>query len=272
MKRITVLVDLWVALVYGFMYLPIAVILLFSLNASEIIAFPLQGFTTHWYEEVFNDTRLAGGLGITFMISIPVAAIATILGAMAALALTRYQFRFRVAFLALLLVPFLIPKVILAVSHLILLSELGIERSLLTVIAAQTIIILPFTTLVIASVLIRIDRRIEEAAADLGADRLGVFRRVTFPLSKNGLMAASFVAFVLSSSEYVLTSFVSGRDQPLSILVASDFRFNISPSLDALALLIVLANIALIGISEVIRAQSRRSGVVRTPDARAIRP
>ena len=258
MKRATVLVDLWVGLVYGFMYLPIAVILLFSLNASEIIAFPLQGFTTQWFREVFTDTRLAGGLRITFMISIPVALLSTVFGAMAALALTRYRLKFRVAFLALLFVPFLIPKVILAISHLILLSELGIERSLLTVIAAQTIIILPFTTLVIASVLIRIDRRIEEAAADLGADSFDVFRRVILPLTKNGLMAASFVAFVLSSSEYVLTSFVSGREQPLSILVASDFRFNISPTLNALVILIVLANIILIGIGEFARLKTRR--------------
>ncbi len=258
MKRATVLVDLWVVLVYGFMYLPIAVILLFSLNASEIIAFPLQGFTTQWFREVFTDTRLAGGLGITFLVSSPVALLSTVFGAMAALALTRYRLKFRVAFLALLFVPFLIPKVILAISHLILLSELGIERSLLTVIAAQTIIILPFTTLVIASVLIRIDRRIEEAAADLGADRFGIFSRVILPLTKNGLMAASFVAFVLSSSEYVLTSFVSGRDQPLSILVASDFRFNISPTLNALAILIVLANIILIGIGEFARLKTRR--------------
>ena len=258
MKRATVLVDLWVVLVYGFMYLPIAVILLFSLNASEIIAFPLQGFTTQWFREVFTDTRLAGGLRITFMVSIPVALLSTVFGAMAALALTRYRLKFRVAFLALLFVPFLIPKVILAISHLILLSELGIERSLLTVIAAQTIIILPFTTLVIASVLIRIDRRIEEAAADLGADSFDVFRRVILPLTKNGLMAASFVAFVLSSSEYVLTSFVSGREQPLSILVASDFRFNISPTLNALVILIVLANIILIGIGEFARLKTRR--------------
>lgn len=258
MKRATVLVDLWVVLVYGFMYLPIAVILLFSLNASEIIAFPLQGFTTQWFREVFTDTRLAGGLGITFLVSIPVALLSTVFGAMAALALTRYRLKFRVAFLALLFVPFLIPKVILAISHLILLSELGIERSLLTVIAAQTIIILPFTTLVIVSVLIRIDRRIEEAAADLGADSFDVFRRVILPLTKNGLMAASFVAFVLSSSEYVLTSFVSGREQPLSILVASDFRFNISPTLNALAILIVLANIILIGIGEFARLKTRQ--------------
>ncbi|MBN9025099.1 ABC transporter permease [Kaistia sp. MMO-174] len=251
-------VDAWVWLVYGFMYLPIAVILIFSFNDSEMIAFPLRGFTTHWYQAIFADTRLTGALGLTFLVSLPVALASTLLGAMAALALTRYRLRFRVAFLVMLFVPFLIPKVILAVAQLILLSELGIERSLWTVIAAQTIIILPFTVLVIASVLIRIDRRLEEAAADLGASGVSIFRRVTLPLMKNGLLAAYFIAFVLSSSEYVLTSFVSGRSQPLSILVASDFRFNISPTLDALALLIVLANLLLIGLGEFARLKARR--------------
>ncbi|ATN37541.1 ABC transporter permease (plasmid) [Rhizobium sp. ACO-34A] len=248
---------LWVWLVYGFMYLPIAVIALFSFNASEIIAFPLQGFTLHWFGQVLADKRLTGGLGLSFLVSVPVAALATFFGGMAALALTRYRLRYRGLLFAIILLPFLIPKVILAVAQLILLSELGIGRSLLTIIAGQAIIILPFTTLVIASVLMRIDRRLEEAAADLGASAWSAFRRVTLPLMKNGLLAAWFIAFVLSSSEYVLTSFLSGRSQPLSILVASDFRFNISPALNALALMIVVANLVLIAIGEFARLRSK---------------
>lgn len=258
MTKTARLVIIWVWLIYGFMYLPIAVIAIFSFNASNIIAFPLQGFTLHWYGDVIADARLTGGLGTTFLVSIPSALLSTLLGAMAALALTRYRLRFRPAFLVVIFIPFLIPKVILAVAQLILLSELGIERSLFTIVAAQTVVILPFTTLIIASVLMRIDGRLEEAAADLGAGRFSTFRRVTLPLMKNGLMAAWFIAFVLSSSEYVLTSFVSGRRQPLSILVASDFRFNISPALDALALMIVAANITLIGIGEFARLRARR--------------
>lgn len=247
----------WMWLVYGFMYLPVAVIALFSFNASEIIAFPLQGFTFRWFGQVLADARLTGGLGLTFLVSVPVAALSTLFGAMAALALTRYRLRYRGLLLAIILLPFLIPKVILAVAQLILLSELKIERSLLTIVAGQAIIILPFTTLVIASVLMRIDRRLEEAAADLGASAWSAFRRVTLPLMKNGLLAAWFIAFVLSSSEYVLTSFLSGRRQPLSILVASDFRFNISPALDALALMIVAANLALIAFGEFARARAK---------------
>lgn len=242
--------------VYGLMYLPIAVVAIFSLNASEMIAFPLQGFTLDWYRDVLHDGRLLGGFGITLLVALPTALLSTVLGAMAALAATRYAFRGKPLFLLLLAVPFFIPKIILAVSHLILLADLGIAKSLLTIVIGQSLIILPFTTLVVASVLIRVDRRIEEAAADLGAGGWDIFARVQLPLMRNGLVAASFIAFVLSSSEYVVTSFLSGRIQPLSILVESDFRFHLSPTLDALAILIVMLNVALVALGELIRHRS----------------
>ncbi|GHF42721.1 ABC transporter permease [Seohaeicola zhoushanensis] len=248
----------WTLLVFAFMYLPVAVVLLFSLNDSEIIAFPLQGLTLDWYREVVSDPRLARGFGITMMVAAPVAVLSTLLGALAALALTRYDMRFKAAFAALLLVPFLIPRLILAVGQLIVLSDLGIARSLVTVVLGQTVVILPFTSMIIASVLMRVDRRLEEAATDLGASAWSVFRRVTLPLMRNGLIAAMFIAFVLASSETVLTTFVSGRQQPLSLLVASDFRFAISPSLNALAVLIVFGNIALVLLGEAVRRRSLR--------------
>ncbi len=247
------LLKSYVIAVYAFMYLPIAIVALFSFNASELIAFPLQGFTTEWYKEVLQDSRLLGGFGVTLMVAIPTAVIATVLGAMAALAATRYQFRAKPPFLLLLAIPFFIPKIILAVADLILLAQLGIAKGLVTIVIAQALIIMPFTTLVVASVLIRIDRRIEEAAADLGASGWAIFRRVQLPLMRNGLIAALFVGFVLSSSEYVVTAFLSGRTQPLSILVASDFRFHLSPTLDALAILIVILNMALVAIGEFVR-------------------
>jgi ABC-type spermidine/putrescine transport system permease subunit II len=246
----------YVVFVYGLMYLPIAVVAIFSLNASEMIAFPLQGFTLDWYRQALGDGRLLGGFGITMRVALPTALLSTALGAMAALAATRYAFRGKPVFLLLLAAPFFIPKIILAVSHLILLADLGIAKGLLTIVIGQTLIILPFTTLVVASVLIRIDPRIEEAAADLGADGWSTFLRVHLPLMRNGLVAASFIAFVLSSSEYVVTSFLSGRTQPLSVLVASDFRFHLSPTLDALAILIVMLNVLLVAIGEVIRRRS----------------
>jgi ABC-type spermidine/putrescine transport system permease subunit II len=129
-----------------------------------------------------------------------------------------------------------------------------------TIVAAQVLIILPFTSLIITSVLIRLDGRLEEAAADLGASAWQIFRRVQLPLMRNGLIAAAFIALVLSSGEYVVTAFLSGRVQPLAVMIASDFRFSLSPSLNALAALVVLANIVVIAVSETIRWRARRSG------------
>ncbi len=250
--------GLWTAAVFAFMYFPVAVVALFSLNDSAIMAFPLQGFTTAWYAEVLGDGRLAGGFAVTLAVALPVAVIATLLGALAALALTRSRMRGKGAFAALLALPFLVPRLILGVAMLVVLAELGVARGLGTVIAGQVIVILPFTVLVIASVLMRIDPRLEEAAADLGASGWSVFARVTLPLMRNGLVAALFVAFVLSSSEVVVTTFLSGRAQPLSLLVASDFRFAISPALDALAVMIVAGNIALVLAGEALRRRGAR--------------
>lgn len=258
MFRASALAASWTLLIFAFMYFPVAVILIFSLNDSEIIAFPLQGLTLRWYESVVSDGRLGGGFATTLMVAFPAAILSTFLGALAALALTRYEMKLKLVFAILLLLPFLIPKLILAVAQLILLSELGVARNLVTVTLGQVIVILPFTTLVVASVLVRIDRRLEEAAVDLGASAWSVFRRVTLPLMRNGLVAAMFIAFVLSSSEVVLTTFLSGRAQPLSLLVASDFRFAISPALNALAVLIVTGNIALVLVGEAIRRRSER--------------
>lgn len=247
----------YVGLVYAFMYLPVAVVALFSFNSADMMAFPITGFTLSWYDIVIHDGRLLGGLANALMIAAPTALMATALGAMAALSLTRHRFRGRTAFAAMLIVPFFIPKIILAVSDVIVMSVVGIPHGVAAIIAAQSLIILPFSAMVIASVLLRLDRRLEEAAADLGASAWQVFTRVQLPLMRNGLVASFFIAFVLSSSEYVVTSFVSGRTQPLAILVASDFRFHLSPKLDALATLIVLANILLVAASELVRRRAK---------------
>lgn len=247
----------WVYLVFGFMYLPIAMILLFSVNDADVMAFPIRGLTSAWYADILSDARLGGGFLTTLFVAFPVAILSTLFGASAALALVFYPVRWRGLFAAALLLPFLVPRLILAVAQLILFKEVSVDRSLWTVIAGQSIIILPFSTLIIASVLIRLDGRLIEAAADLGASGWSSFRRVVLPLMGNGLLASWVIAFVLSSSEYVLTAFLSGREQPLSVLVASDFRFNLSPSLNALAVLIVFGNIALVVLAEAIR---RRSG------------
>jgi len=252
------LLQVHAGLVYGFMYAPILLMGLFSLNSAKYMTFPLEDFTLAWYGQVLSDARLFGGLAVTFMVAIPVTLITTVLGVMAALALTRHDFRFKAVYIGLLVLPFFIPKIIFAVALVTFLGEVGIAKSLVTVWLAQSVIILPFATVIIGSVLWRGDPRLEEAAADLGATGWQAFRLVTLPLMKNGIMAAAFVGFVLSSAEYTVSFFTSGRVQPLSVLVASDFRFNLSPTLNALAMLIVLFNVVIVVLSEVLRRRAVR--------------
>lgn len=243
-------------IVYGFVYLPIMLMGLFSLNSSDIIAFPLTGFTLEWYDQVLHDQRIFKGLLTTMAVAFPVTIITTTLGSMAAIALTRYQFRFKTLFMALLVLPFFVPKLIFAIAQVTFLNDIGISKGLPTVWISQSLIILPFVTVVIASVLFKMDRSLEEAAEDLGASSWQSFRLVTLPLMKNGIMAGSFISFVLSNAEYTVSFFTSGRVQPLSVLVASDFRFHLSPSLNALAMLIVVFNIFVIVVSEWFRRRT----------------
>lgn len=240
-------------LTYGFIYLPIMLMGLFSINSSELIAFPLKDFTLSWYAQILQDSRILKGLLTTMAVAVPVTAITTILGSTAALALTRFSFRLKPLFAALLILPFFVPKLIFAIAQVTFLNDVGIDKGLMTVWISQALVILPFVTIIIASVLYKIDKSLEEAAEDLGAKPLTTFRRVTLPLMKNGIMAGAFISFVLSNAEYTVSFFTSGRIQPLSVLVASDFRFHLSPSLNALAMLIVVFNICIIITSEWVR-------------------
>ena len=251
------LLKSYFVLIFMLMYLPVAVIALFSFSSSDFMAFPITGLTLDWYAEAIGDRRLLGGFLNTLTIAAPTAVISTTLGAMAALALTRFAFRGRLLFAVLLVVPFFIPKIILAVAEVIAMSLTGVSHGIGAIIAAQSLVILPFSVMVIASVLIRLDRRLEEAASDLGANGWQVLTRVLLPLMRNGLIASFFIAFVLSTAEYVVTSFVSGRTQPLSVMIASDFRFHLSPKVYALATLIVLGNLLMVAISELVRRRAK---------------
>jgi spermidine/putrescine transport system permease protein len=243
-------------LFYGYVYLPIMLMGLFSLNSSDIIAFPLRGFTLEWYNNILHDQRIFKGLLTTLAVAFPVTLITTVLGSMSAIVLTRHKFKLKTLFLGLLILPFFVPKLIFAVAQVTFLNDVGISKGLYTVWISQALIILPFVTVIIASVLFRMDKALEEAAGDLGATPLQTFRLVTLPLMKNGIMAGAFISFVLSNAEYTVSFFTSGRAQPLSVLVASDFRFHLSPSLNALAMLIVFFNIMIIILSEWFRRKN----------------
>ena len=259
MTRRSILV---LALAVAFLYLPIAVLAVFSFNASRLMAFPLSGFTLDWYRSLAGNTKFQGGFVTSFLVAQPVGILSAALGLSGALALVSARRVARLCLAALLLVPFLVPKTVLSIAQSMVLARLGLDRGAVTLITAQTIVAVPFTTAIITSVLARLDPRLEEAARDLGATPWVCFRRITFPQIKPAVTAAYSVGVILSLADLTIGLYLAGRTQPLSLIVASEFRRELSPDLNAMQVS-VLALTALIvvlteGYDRVSAARRRR--------------
>ena len=248
---------LWLGLVGAFLYLPLLVLAGFSFNAGRLMAFPFSGFSLAWYGQVLHDPVLLHGLWTSFWIAQPVGVASAALGTCAALALTARRFRWRLAFAAILAVPFLVPKGVLGVALVMVISRIGLERGALLLMTAQTLTILPFATVILASVLVRMDPRLEEAARDLGATPWQSFRRVVLPQLRGGIGAAYSVGVILSLSDLALCLFLAGRTQPLSLIVASAFRRELSPELNAMQVIVLAATVLVVVVSETARRRTR---------------
>lgn len=241
------------------LYLPIAILAIFSFNASPLMAFPLSGFTLEWYRHLSGNTAFQSGFVTSFLIAQPVGILSAGLGLLAGLALTSPRLRWRAAFVGLLLIPFLAPKTVLSIAQAMIISRIGIDRGPLVLILAQTLVILPFTTALITSVLMQLDPRLEEAARDLGATPWRSFRLVVMPQIKSTVLAAYSVGVILSLGDLTIATFLSGRVQPLSMIVASQFLRQLSPDLNAMQVVILALTAALIAITEIYRWQRRRT-------------
>jgi spermidine/putrescine transport system permease protein len=248
------------AAVLIFLNAPVVVLMIFAFNDSPI-AYTWTGFTFRWFEELASD-RILVTWGHSFIVSVCVVIASTIIGTMAAYGLVRYSFKAKPLVLALIFIPIIIPRMIVGIAVLLMLNYLGVPRSLFTVGLGQTFYVLPFVIIVAASVIMTFDRRLEEAALDLGARPWTVFRRITLPLIKNGVYAGALVAFILSFSEFTISYFLSGTKQTLPTLIYSEFRFLITPKINALSTTIVIITVIFTIGAELMR-QRRALGVQR---------
>ena len=242
------------------LYLPLAVLLLFSFNDGTALSFPLRGFTTDWYKGMLDNPQLLGSARNSAVVGVGVGTAATILGTLAAIALVRFKFRGKTAFLMVAVLPLLVPYLILGVALLILFSAVGLDRSLLTVGSAHVVVAIPYAVLIVASRLVGFDRHLEEAAYDLGASYPYFLRRVLIPLIAPAMLAAWLVAFTVSFDEFVLASFTVGREPTLPVFIFGQLRFaNRFPQVVALATTVMIASLGLVLLAERLqRAWTRR--------------
>jgi spermidine/putrescine transport system permease protein len=252
------------ALVVAFLYAPIVILLIFSFNDSDFPSFPLSGFTLRWYHQFLVNGDLRASLETSALIAAMTSVGAVVLGVLSSIALVRRRFRGKAAASALLLSPLVIPYVVFGISLLLLFHQLGVPRSLFTVVIGHIVITLPYAILVLVPRLEQIDESLEEAAYDLGASRLRTFRSVTLPLILPAVLSAFLIAFTTSFDEYAVASFVVGSRSTFPIYLYSALRFPSQlPQVIAVAVVVLIISLTVVVAAELgRRVAERRVGVV----------
>ena len=242
-------------LLYLFMYAPLLVLMVYSLTPTEY-GVAWEGFTLKWYRAVFANENIQKALWISLTVAIPCVVISTAIGTITALTLYRSKFMGRALFQGALYVPLIMPDLIIGVALLLFFSTIKLHLGVFTILMAHVSFSIPLATLVIIARMQRLDRTLEDAAMDLGADEWTTMWKVTLPLLKPGIVAAALLVFPFSFNDFVITFFVSGiGSSTLPIRVYSMIRLGVSPMINALGTLIVLVPLIVVIIAT--RLQNR---------------
>ena len=232
---------------YAFLYVPLAVVVLFSFNDSLLNA-GWVGFTTKWYKQLFEDADMLGAARVSLTIAIVSAICSTVLGTLAGIALQRYKLRF-LAFLV--VTPVAMPEILLGVSLLIFFRQmLDLTLGYLSILIAHITFSIGFVALVVRVGLAGLDASIFEAARDLGASPWRTFRRITFPLILPSVIAGFLVSFTLSIDDFVITFFTAGVGvTTLPLQIYSMIKTAVTPEVNAVSTLLMALTLTLIGIA-----------------------
>jgi putrescine transport system permease protein len=220
-----------------FLYLPIVILVIYSFNGSRLVTV-WGGWSLRWF---FNDSAMIEAAWMSLRIAALSATIATLLGTLAAVGLSRGEsFRGRTLFSGMLYAPLVMPEVITGLSLLLLFVALNIERGFWTVTIAHTTLTMCFVAVVVQSRLGSLDRSLEEAAMDLGCDPVRAFLMVTLPLIIPAIAAGWMLAFTLSLDDLVIASFTTGPGSAtLPIRIYSEVRLGVKPEINAICTLVI---------------------------------
>jgi len=249
----------YAAAVYGFLYLPIAVLAVYSFNAGGVGGFPPRHLTLSWYQTLFQDDAIWETLLNSVEVAIVAVAISIALGLLAALALDRASFPGKALFRRLVLLPLILPGIITGLSLLMFFVALGIKLSLVTITLGHGTALISVATTEIFAGLQKLDRAQEEASLDLGAGHLTTFWRVTLPNLRVSMIAAALLIFTLSLDEIAVSFFLIGRNNTLPLEIWSRLRRGITPEINAISTIILLFSIILILVWYQLRRRSERA-------------
>ncbi len=258
-------------LTYLFLYAPIVILILFSFNNTRSLAI-FTGFSTAWYAELGRNDELLAAARNSLVVGLLSTIGATVFGTLTAMAMDRYRFRLRTAFDANLYLPLVIPEIVLGIALLLFFNQallpflglLGIRAGtgLGTITISHIGFNIPFVYIVVRARLADFDRRLEEAAQDLGANEWRTFRRVTLPLLMPGIIGGALLAFTLSLDDYLITFFTKGvGSTTMPLYIYSLVRRGVNPQINALSTLLLAGSMGLVLLS--LAAQSGGPAVAR---------
>jgi spermidine/putrescine transport system permease protein len=248
------------ALVFGFLYLPVIILIIFSFNDTRSVAV-FTGFSTQWYSKLSQNTELLESARNSLLVGLITTIVATAIGTLTAIAMDRYRFKLRTAFDANLYLPIVIPEIVMGISLLLFFNQalfpflqnvFGIRATtgLHTITMSHIAFDIPFVYVIVRARLADFDRTLEEAAADLGADEWNTFSRVTLPLLMPGIIGGALMAFTLSLDDYLITVFTKGiQDQTMPLYIYSLVRKGVTPEINALSTALLVGSIGLVGLS-----------------------
>jgi len=230
-----------VALGLAFLYLPIAILVIYSFNASRLVTV-WGGWSTRWYVALLDDSAMLQAAWTSLRIGFLSATVATVLGTLAAVALVRGgRFRGRLAFSGLVYAPLVMPEIIIGLALLLLFVAVDVDRGFWTVTVAHSTVTMCFVTVIVQSRLLSFDMSLEEAAMDLGCPPLKAFLTVTLPLIYPAVAAGWMLAFTLSLDDLVIASFTTGPGSTtLPIRIYSEVRLGVKPEINAISTIMIM--------------------------------
>lgn len=236
------------------LYSPIIILPIFAFNDNTVVSFPLKGFTTKWFAEMWADPNLRIALENSLVIALSTATLATTLGIFAARSSVRYAWPGKAPVMGMIMLPLVLPEMIVAMALLVVLLSIGVPLSIFTIILGHVLICMPFAVAILTSAFQSLDKSLEEAAQDLGETAWGTFRLIVLPLVMPGILASFLITFTISIDEFIISNFLGSGRPVLSVYIFGQFRFPAKvPSMLALGTVLVAFSVCLLATAEYFR-------------------
>ncbi len=265
--------SIYGVLFFSFIYLPLLTIIFLSFNSNPINMMVWDGFTFDWYKSIFgystkldedaiyleSTEQLLSSVKNSLIIASSTTIISTIIGTMTAIGLARYRFKFISFYRALIFLPMIIPDIVLGIGLLIFFITIGINLSLFSIIIGHCTFLSSYVFIIVSARLAGMNKTLEEASFDLGANRLTTFRKITLPLISPGVIGGALLAFIISLDDLVITYFIAGvNSTTLPVFIHGILRRGIKPEINAIATLMIVISLLIAALGLYFRSKQTK--------------